>query len=937
MWLNIKSEFSFGSVYGKINDIARKIKELGCKQAGICDLYNSFSFVRWHETCLKNEIKSAFGVCLPVAEFVEQTERRYEYNIMSFVAKNEKGIKEIYELINIAYKQFYYRPLVTYKQISKLSKNVIIISGIAPKINKINREFFLQLSPDLPNVLRKIKSIEGIACIDNNYINGNDKQIYEPFADEQKLERKTTPQHILQEKEWLAIYPKREDGLIVLKREWEDINCELPKAPFIKWIGENNLRQKCIEGAKIRKIDINKKEIKERLKKELELIEQKHFVDYFLVVSDVVNYAKTKMLVGPARGSAAGSLVCYLIGITEVNPLQYGLLFERFIDINRHDLPDIDIDFQDNKRHLVLEYLKKKYGEENVAQIGNISRLKARSAISRFTKALSIPAFEIEAFKESLPERAEGDIGHDKCIEDTIKNNDIGIELIKKYPALKNVTKIEEHASHTSVHAAGIILSNKPITKYCAINSKENNIAMIDKKDAEKLNLLKIDALGLRNLTIIADICDMIKKPYEWIYSIPLDNKKTYKIFKKNRLQGVFQFEGDAIGKLTKSTKINNIDDISALNALCRPGPLKSGGAKDFIDRKNGKSELLYLDKKESIIKHTKDTHGAIVYQEQLMFICNEYAGLPWNEVSEIRKAIGKSMGKDELNKFKERFVEGAVKKGAKREKVENIWEKLVEFGAYAFNKSHAVSYGIISYITAYLKANYPLEFTIASLNRTQSEESGLKLLRDMVENANIKYVAFDRNLSDEVWTIKNGIVYGALTNLEGIAITKARQIVKARRTGEKLTPSLEKALQEGNTPYKYLYPAFDIYGKYYKKPVFKCENVCFISEISTENQGLYAFIGKLTKKELRDMNEPELVQKRGKFVDPPTNFLTMVLEDDTDSIFCSIWRKDFEELGKEIAETGKENKDWYFVVGELSGDYRSITILKIKRITNEK
>ena len=941
MYLNIKTEFSFGSVFGHINEIVQKIKELGFKRAGICDLENSFGFVRWQDACTKAGIKPVFGVSLAVVSSIPN-ERRYPFNYMPLIALNSKGISELYELINIAYKQFYYRPLLTYNQINKATNNILVLSGIGPKLNQINRDFLLQLSPDLPFALRSIKSIKGIACIDNNFINANDVPIYEPFADQMKLERKTTPQHILTEKEWLQCYPKREDAILLLKKLGKNIESELPKAPLIKWEGETNLKKLCIEGAKNRKIDINKKEIKERLDYELKLINKKKFTDYFLVVNDVVQFAKTKMLVGHARGSAAGSLVCYLLGITEVNPLQYGLLFERFIDINRQDLPDIDIDFQDNKRYLITKYLSEKYGENNVAQIGNISRLKGRSAIGRFAKAICIPESELEPLKEAIPERQPGDLRYNKCIEDTFKTNEIGKQFAERYPNLIQAGRIEEHASHSSVHAAGVIISNKPITKYCAINSKENNIAMIDKKDAEKLNLLKIDVLGLRTLTIIAEICQLINKPLKWIYEIPLDDKKTYKLLNKNRFQGVFQFEGEAIRRLAKAIKIKSINDLSALNALCRPGPLKSGGAKDYIDRKKGKSEVVYLDENKAIKKHTKETYGTIVYQEQLMFICREYAGLSWPEVSEIRKAMAKSQGKEAIKKYQDKFIKGAIKTSkAEKETAKAIFEKLLEFGAYAFNKSHSVSYSILSYITAYLKAHYPLEFTVASLNHTISDESGLKLLRDMVENDGIKYIAFDKDLSIDKWQIFENekgkkILCGSLTNLEGIAENKAKTIIKAREENKQLTPALQAAMEKGDTPYKYLYPAKQLYGNYYNNPPFK--NVPFVSEIkeiSIDKPGLYAFIGKLTRKEIKDANSVEAVAKRnGKFVDPPTNYLSFVLEDDTETILCFIWRNDFEKMGFDIADNGKENKDWYFVIGSCSADYRSISVRNILKIT---
>ena len=272
------------------------------------------------------------------------------------------------------------------------------------------------------------------------------------------------------------------------------------------------------------------------------------------------------MAVGPSRGSSAGSLVCYLMGITEIDPLEYDLYFERFIDINRFDQPDIDVDFQDDKRHLVIKYLEKKYGKDNVAQIGNINRLKPKSAITRFAQALGVPVDDVIELKDAIMERSGGDARANDCMEDTFTDTDAGKKFIKNYPAMEVVKHIEAHPSHTGVHAGGILVCNNPITDYCGVNSRDKKrIGMLDKKDAEVVNLLKIDALGLRTLSIIAGVCDQIGKPYPWMYEIPVDDPATFKVFNDHRFNGIFQFEGSAVQGLAKQMPIDNIEDIAAL------------------------------------------------------------------------------------------------------------------------------------------------------------------------------------------------------------------------------------------------------------------------------------------------------------------------------------------------------------------------------------
>jgi DNA polymerase III alpha subunit len=294
---------------------------------------------------------------------------------------------------------------------------------------------------------------------------------------------------------------------------------DLPKAPNVKYNGEINLRQLCKAGMRKRNIDSDDTVYKDRLEYELKLIEERNFGDYFLIVADMVCTAKRKMLVGPSRGSSGGSLVCYVIGITEVDPIKFGLLFERFIDINRADLPDIDIDFPDKKRKNVIDGLISIYGIEHVSRIATVSKMKPRSAIGEFAKALSIPEYEIAEVKEVIVESSSGDARAQMRVADTFSDTEAGQALIKKYPEIQIASKIEGHARHSGVHAAGIIVCNNKLTMYGGVNtrdgsSKKDTSLMMDFRDAEELNLLKIDCLGLRTLSILESVADQIGMKY---------------------------------------------------------------------------------------------------------------------------------------------------------------------------------------------------------------------------------------------------------------------------------------------------------------------------------------------------------------------------------------------------------------------------------------
>jgi len=705
---------------------------------------------------------------------------------------------------------------------------------------------------------------------------------------------------------------------------------------MVKYIGKDDVVSWCKEGAKKHNIDITSGKYADRYKREMELIIEKDYVDYFLVTADLICYAKTKMAVGPARGSSAGSLVCYLMGITEIDPLEYGLYFERFIDINRFDLPDIDVDFQDDKRYLVIKYLEKKYGKDNVAQIGNISRMKPKSAIAKFAQSLKIPIDDVAEVKDAIMERSGGDARAASCMEDTFTDTDVGKAFIEKYPNMKAVSKIEAHASHTGVHAAGILVCNAPITNYCGINSRDKKrIGMLDKKDAEAVNLLKIDALGLRTLSIIAAVCDQIGKPYNWMYEIPLDDEKAYAVFNDHRYNGIFQFEGPAIKGLAKQMPVENMEDVSALGALGRPGPLSSGGANRFIKYRTGKEEVVYASNHPAFIESTKGTYGIVIYQEQMLQIGREYGLLSWKDVGDLRKAASKSLGDEFFGKYKEKFIKGALSLGETEEQAETVWGTISTSGSWTFNKSHSVSYGLVSYLCAYMKGNYPLEFVVASLNHSKDDRSALKILRDAVENDGVEYEYIDKNISMRDWSVHEGKLYGGLLTIHGIGPAMANKVVKARREGTKLAPGIAKKLSSPISHFKYLYPAKEVYGDYYSDPESHGLNGKVSTIKEAQENGTFVVIGCLLKKNLRDANEACFVSKReGKHLEGATSWINLTIEDDTDSMMCKIKIEDYERMGKHVAETGKEGKDWYMVYGEKINGWNLMFVKNIKRIT---
>jgi DNA-directed DNA polymerase III PolC len=700
---------------------------------------------------------------------------------------------------------------------------------------------------------------------------------------------------------------------------------------MVKWSGSNDIYGACIDNKK--KIDVWTDEYQQRLQYEIELIIQKDYVDYFMIVADLIKNAKRKMLVGPARGSSAGSLVCYLLGITEVDPIEHSLIFERFIDVNRFDLPDIDIDFPDTKRDIAIKYLKHKYGKSKVMCLANINRLKAKSAIGEFAKGLEIPAYETTSVKDAIIERSSGDARAAMCIEDTFNTTEAGDIFIKKYPSMRLVSKIEDHAAHAGKHAAGILVATLPLANYGALNNRDE-VIMMDKKDAEYLGLLKIDCLGLRNLSILEGVAEQIGKSIHFYYDLPLDDPATYRLFNSMRLSGVFQFEGQALQMIVKQMGVSDFNDIAAITALARPGALNSGGTARYIKYSTGlESPSYYSDTHKDI---TGDTYGIVVYQEQMMEIARRIGGLSWADTSDLRRAASKSMGDEFFGKYKDKFIAGALENGYSEEDSQQLWVDISASGSWSFNKSHAVSYGLVSYWTAWAKANYPLEFAVASLNNTSDSNNAIKLLRDLVNNEGMEYVPVDPDLSDIFWSTKQGRLIGGLTNIKGIGESKAKKIMYARQGKTVLTPALYKALMSPKTEFDIIFPAKHYWGFLYDNPSSVGLAETPLPIVNIDGAGEYLFLGKLIDRNLRDLNEQVFLEKRkGEKVEKDNLYLNFKIEDDTDSISCNIGRYQYEKLGRDIAEKGRIDKDWYLVKGSIKSDWRRISVTEIINLNN--
>jgi DNA polymerase III subunit alpha len=480
------------------------------------------------------------------------------------------------------------------------------------------------------------------------------------------------------------------------------------------------LRQRQAAGLLRHSVD----EYETRLGYEIEMIKKMKYPGYFLIVWDFIRYAREQGIpVGPGRGSAAGSLVAYSMRITDVDPIDFDLIFERFLNPERVSLPDIDIDFCERRRGEVIEYVTRKYGRENVAQIITFGTMKAKAVVKDVGRALEMPFADVDKVAKQIP--AALDMTLDKALEEneTLRQMEQSDPKVKELLAIAR--RLEGMTRHASVHAAGVVIAPNAITEYAPLykGARDEIVTQWSMKEIERVGLLKMDFLGLSTLTLIFDCIEEIRRTTGDtldIDTVPLDDAKTYQIFQDGQTYGIFQFESSGMRDILRKAKPQRLDDLIALNALYRPGPLRSGMVDDFIARKQGRTEVKYeLPQLESVLS---DTYGVIAYQEQVMRISNVVAGFTLGEADLLRKAMGKKNA-EVMAKMRGTFVAGAVKLGTNEKKAAHLFDLMEHFAGYGFNKSHSTAYAFLAYQTAYLKANYPWHFA-ASLLTIESQNT---------------------------------------------------------------------------------------------------------------------------------------------------------------------------------------------------------------------
>jgi DNA polymerase-3 subunit alpha len=951
----IRTGYSFRVAYGHLEEVADRLLEVGAKVGPICDRNNTFGFNKWSQVCKSKGLRPAYGVELAVSPDITAEKPVTDY--WRFLAL--EGLEPLHDLFWTASSQSRttfplggYEPLLTYEQainskgVIKVSGSRLLVSNLLQILDKDNNPYlFVGLSPSLPKALYNAAKSHGLpflALSDNVYPRKEDKPAY-GVAIGRRAQPQIYPQHILSDEELRAAcwYASDEDFAqgVENRSVLEKSTAVMKKATILKPKVAKTLRQMCEEGGTKKGCDLSHPVYAERLKKELTLISEKKFDDYFFIVADFMQWAKQRMVVGPGRGSSSGSLVCYLLDITVADPIKWDLVFERFIDVTRMDYPDIDVDLSDERRELVFEYLEDKYGKDNVARLGTVGTFQSKSALKAAAMAIGVPQWMVDAASNSVIKRSMGDSRADYKVEDSFKITDAGRKLLTEYPDMIIAAKIEAHPSFRGEHSAGVVMTNKPVRNYVAVDA-HNKIAMVDWQDAKDLDLLKIDILGLTQLSIFEHCLKKLGIPdvSGFLESLPLDDQAAFDILNRRQLAGVFQFQGTTSSQtITQIKKIDDLEDIVSLTALNRPGPLGSGGTEKWIKRKNGEHDNDVYH--PAFMPYLEKTFGIMVYQEQVMMICREIGDMSWHEVTDLRKAMGKSLGMEYFNNYRDKYLPNAVAKGIPETEAVKMWDGMCAFGMYAFNRAHALAYALITYYCCWLKAHHPLEFAAATLDAEKEPAKQIVILRELRAEG-IDYIPVDPATSTDSWSARKegnqNYLVGPLTLIDGIGPIAAQKIMKSRTNGEALGPALEEKLRAAKTNIESLYPIHDAVKRRYPdlkavpKPNIQTRPTSIDKAFETRKGRDVVVIGVISRNSPLNENEPGRVAKRGYAVKGPTAALNFHLMDDTAEIFCKVSRFDFGVLAKPLVN-GKLKESIFAIKGSVPEDFRMIWVKAVR------
>jgi len=951
----VRTAFSFKSAIGKLTDVISRLKELNCSTIAVADSNSTYSFTKLTKLCSTNNFKIVYGAELGVCW--NPGAKRPGIDRWIFLATN--SLRDLHEAVYLGTKDEKRDPFMTYEKAFTF-KSLVKIMGPAVNLERLEKEritpqagLFFGLSPAMPRALARRLLALGYAPIAiswNRFPRVTDIELYRLTLGSGRpgkgsASSQTYPQHILSDDEWcqaLSWLDEASLGEALLNRDkaLETCTATMKTAKLIIPDKPKSLKEMCYDGASRLGINLDPLEngvYFSRLERELNVISDKQFEDYFYVVADMMQYARQHLIVGPARGSSGGSLVCYLLGITAIDPIKYDLVFERFIDITRSDLPDIDVDLSDDNRHIVFEYMRDKYGLERVARLGSVNTFKAKAVLNHIGPGLRIPQWQINDFASALIKRPDGDPRFGCVIQDTFEETVAGQQFLKTYPEARIAERMEDHPASAGQHAAGVVLTDEPITEYVAVNGGTRAV-MCDKRDAETLNLLKIDALGLSQLSVFERCLKKIGHGNErnkFLEALPINDPIALDILNKFRYSGIFQFVPGAavnnyVGQLINlGGSVDSVEDICALTALVRPGPLGSGATDAWIRRRAGKQEVSYAH--PSLEPILSKTMGVITYQEQILAMGRQIAGLSWEDVTGIRKAIGKKMG-GLFAEYGSKWKEGAHSiSGMSYEVADKIWNELKEHGSYSFNRSHAIAYAMVSYYCCYLKAYYPLEFAAATLDSHSDPQNLIEILREL-RSEGIKYIAVDPARSERHWTIveenvgdiKERVLLGPIQSVNGVGPKAVLEVEESRRKSRPLDKKVKKKFEPPKTKIDSLDPIRDAFLNKLsdRNIVTKPKDIGQVM-LGEKAVCVYCVVDKV--KQINE-NDPAIVAKRGYEFKGNTLSVGGWLRDDSGKIYFKVDSKN-PDLVKEFIERARPGKTMFAIKGWCPQGFRMIKV----------
>jgi DNA polymerase-3 subunit alpha len=943
--LHVHNEFSYLDGFGKSKQYAEYAKELGMKYLALTNHGNVDGAVDFQNACIENDIIPIHGCELYIVKDHSIKEKGDKRLHVTVLVKNKIGWQNLLKMLTIAHIDgFYYRPRVSPDVLAAHSEGLIIMSACSSSLlrekwgikcfrdlrEKINGDLYLEIMPHcFPEQLEvneicldihKEWKLKLVATNDCHYIQEEDSKAQEVLLaiqskkkwndpdrwrfsitglylkDHEEMRRAFREQGQLK----LPIYSEAMANTFEIAEKCKDFKVdklpvELPEVPELKGQDETEkLKELCEEGFRKKYSNIGKRqtrEYRERLKFEFDTITKQGFTRYFLLVWELIKWCKNNdIMVGPGRGSSGGSIVAYLLNITDVDPMRFGLIFARFISPARIDLPDIDMDFEDTKRNKIREHLEELYGENNVAGVSTVSTMKGKGSLRDVSRVFNIPLVDVNKASNCIVVRSGGDFRSDYTISDAFSVFEDGKRFRKKYPEVANLAiKLEGQNRTKGQHAAAIVISSDDLRegKRCNLQSGKNGtVVNWIKGDAEYFGLMKLDVLGLNALTVLNEARKLVKKNKNVdinYNSIPLDDRKVFEEFTKGNCVGCFQLGSLGLRKFCRQIGVDNFMSLVHTTSLYRPGTLRSGMCTEFVKRKRGEEDWESIHPKLDEI--TKETYGIILYQEQVMQFMYDLGGLGWKTADTVRKVISKSQGVEQFQKFKKMFADGCVeRKTLDRETAEGLWDTLSSFGSYSFNKSHAVEYSLITYWDMFMKVHHPYEFICCSLTYG-SEQKKEELVEEAVKmGLDVRPPKIGISKAFE-WTIEKDRLYCPFIDIKGFGRKTAQNAEKLKtdRSNEKVITKRflnilndikafeDKKIDEDSYDNIAKYFGFDFINSKTRKIknlisiLYDCKNIDSISnvDLNVPNKDIRLFFGEMTEIKFGYRGKIDTIEKR--------------------------------------------------------------------------